>query len=580
MASVDPVALYLLGCKNHGVKRPNPQILKYLQQYQEDPSELEVLDLSNNYVGNRGIHAILEVIEKLPNFRYLNVSNQKLYNTDLSEDSVKGNATVDRIVEVLKSHPTANALDISANPVSNYAGRKLLGLVQVNKRVCRVELKNTRIDFDLRKRIAAQCEKNTSALWEEVGADHHHGNEDRGFGETSGWTPAAAAADLTTLGGGRARRTTVRSEGVDPEKAKNFVPQVYPKSESEYALIVELLSHNVLFGFLTSKDLKKVAGAMQRVDFNLNDEIMVQGTTNDKLYIIQEGQADILKEGQKVFLKHEGTAVGEIELMYDTACVATVKVCSPKMITWCLDRDTYRNLVMGTAINRRETYMKHLESIPFLHGLDNYEKMQIADALSTDEYQQGEYIIRYDKEGEWMFIILEGTVEVIGRDNDGSEKYVCDFTTGECIGELEFLNKHRTVADVRAKTYVQTAKLNRRHFEMCMGPVIDYLKRNSSMPKFDYYNQVLSQQRPGSSFANHANESTTSGEKPTKAQVQSAPQSAEASIVAPPKSETSSHSRSEKRDSTAAEEPKEIHQQSDEGKVAPTQEQDQDEQEL
>ena len=389
-------------------------------------------------------------------------------------------------------------------------------------------MKNTRIDFDLRKRIANQCEKNTMALWENEGAQHNHnaggagsssfgaeggdggsefgafGGGGGGFGETSGWTPAAASADLTALGGGRARRTTVRSEGVDPEKAKNFVPVVYDKSEDEYKLIIELLSHNVLFGFLTTRDLRKVAGAMQRVDFSNGDEIMTQGTTNDKLYIIQSGQADILKEGQKVFLKQEGTAVGEIELMYDTACVATVKVVTPTMVAWVLDRETYRNLVMGTAINRRETYMRHLESIPFLHGLDNYEKMQVADALSTDEYGEGEYIIRYDKEGEWMFIILEGVVEVIGRDDEDKkkERFVCEFTTGECIGELEFLNNHRTVADVRAKTYVQTAKLNRRHFEMCMGPVMEYLKRNSNMPKFDYYNKILQREkeRPGSAL--------------------------------------------------------------------------------
>ena len=89
-----------------------------------------------------------------------------------------------------------------------------------------------------------------------------------------------------------------------------------------------------------------------------------------------------------------------------------------------------------------------------------------------------------------MFIILEGTVEVIGRKN-GEKTYVCDFSTGDYIGELEFLNNHRTVADVIAKTAVRTAKLNRRHFEMCMGPVLEVLKRNMKHPKYEYYQEVL-----------------------------------------------------------------------------------------
>jgi CRP-like cAMP-binding protein len=486
------VAAYVIACKKHGVKRPNPAVLKFFKDEEPIAEDIEDLDLSGNYIGNRGILALLDVIESsLPNFRCLNISNQKLYNTDLSEDSVKGNATVDRIVDVLKAHPTANALDISNNPISNYAGRKLLGLVQLNSRMCRVELHDTRVDFDLRKRIQSQCEKNTVALWENQGSTPEP-EEDAPFGEHKQWAPATKGADLTALGAAKVRRATVRSEGIDPEEAKKYVPPVIEKSEAETRLICELLSRNVLFGFLTSKDLKGVAGAMQQKIFYKDDVVMAQGSISNTLYIIQFGNADIIKEGQKVFVKVEGTAVGEIELMYDTPCVATVRVSSERLVTWALDRETYRNLVMGTAIRRRETYMKHLEAVPFLESLGSYEKLQVADALSSDEYQAGDHIIRYDTEGEWMFIILEGVVEVFGRDGEGQSTKVCEFKEGDYIGELEFLNNHRTVADVVAKTEVHTAKLNRRHFEMCLGPVMELLKRNTHHPKYEYYQNVLS----------------------------------------------------------------------------------------
>ena len=491
-----PLVTYILACKKHGVKRPNPKLVSFFKDECPNPDEVEDIDLSSNYVGNRGILALLDVIATLPSFKSLNVSNQKLYNTDLSEDSVKGNATVDRIVEVFKAHPTANALDISSNPISNYAGRKLLGLVQLNNRICRIELKDTRVDFDLRKRIAAQCEKNTVQLWENHAPAADAEEPASAFGEIKQWNPVVQkrAADLSAIGASKNRRGTVRAAGVDPDKAKNFVPPSYEKSAAETGLICELLSHNVLFSFLTSKDIKTIAGAMQQKIFRKDDVVMAEGSTNDTLYIIQSGNADIIKEGQKVFLKTEGTAVGEIELMYDTPCVATVKVCTDKLVTWYLDRDTYRNMVMGTAIRRRETYMAHLEKIPFLSGLDSYEKLQVADALQSEEYDAGDYIITYDTEGEWMFIILEGSVEVIGREN-GSKKVVCEFGEGDYFGELEFLNNHRTVADVVAKTYVNTAKMNRRHFEMCLGPVMDLLKRNAHHPKYEYYQNVLKQQQ-------------------------------------------------------------------------------------
>lgn len=494
-ASSDKTALaaYMLACKKHGVKRPNPQLVKFFRDDEPIAEDIEDIDLSGNYVGNRGILAILDVIEtKLTNFRFLNVSNQKLYNTDLSEDSVKGNATVDRLVEVFKSHPTVNALDISGNPISNYAGRKLLGLVQLNNRICRVELTDTRVDFDLRRRIQTQCERNTVALWEGQEAAADAEETQSVFGEHKAWVPTTKAADLTALGAAKTRRGTVRAEGVDPEKAKQYVAPYYEKSEAETRLISELLSRNVLFGALTSKDLRVVAGAMQQRVFYRDEVVMAQGSISNTLYIIQFGNADIIKEGQRVFVKVEGTAVGEIELMYDTPCVATVRVASERLVTWALDRDTYRNLVMGTAIRRRETFVKYLDNIPFLESLSSYEKTQVADALSSDEYQKGDTIIRYDTDGEWMYIILEGTVEVLGRDKDGQTTKVCEFTQGDYIGELEFLNNHRTVADVIATTYVHTAKLNRRHFEMCLGPVMDMLKRNTHHPKYEYYQNVLS----------------------------------------------------------------------------------------
>ena len=94
-------------------------------------------------------------------------------------------------------------------------------------------------------------------------------------------------------------------------------------------------------------------------------------------------------------------------------------------------------------------------------------------------------------------------MEVIGRDGAGAKITVCEFHVGDCVGELEFIHNHKTVADVRAKGAVRSAKLNRAHFEMCMGPIVDILKRNAGTDNrtYDYYNALeLSDapQRPSS----------------------------------------------------------------------------------
>jgi CRP-like cAMP-binding protein len=83
---------------------------------------------------------------------------------------------------------------------------------------------------------------------------------------------------------------------------------------------------------------------------------------------------------------------------------------------------------------------------------------------------------------------VEGVVEVIGRDEAGKEVNVCTFTTGDCVGELEFINRHECVADCKAQTVVRAARMHRDHFEMCMGPVTDVLLRNAmENEKYGYY---------------------------------------------------------------------------------------------
>ena len=164
-------------------------------------------------------------------------------------------------------------------------------------------------------------------------------------------------------------------------------------------------------------------------------------------------------------------------------------VAQSEVEAWTLDRKTYARLLHGTFIKKRALYSEFLAKISFLQGLSHVGLVQLADALQPDNFAQGGYLIRYGEEGQWFYIIVEGTVEVLGRDGANAVIPVCEFGRGDCVGEMEFLYGHRTVADVRAKTpEVRTAKLNRAHFELCMGPIKELLKSSRQAdPVFDYY---------------------------------------------------------------------------------------------
>ena len=164
---------------------------------------------------------------------------------------------------------------------------------------------------------------------------------------------------------------------------------------------------------------------------------------------------------------------------------------SHDVVTHTLDRATYKTIVQKSSMKKRSMYGEFLKNVGFLASCSPAEVLQLADALKPCSYKPGDTLIRYGDEGLWFFIIAEGCVSVHGRGQDLSVTDVCEFTVGDCVGELEFINKHKCVADVVAKTPVRAAKMHRHHFEMCLGPIVEVLKRQAdTAEKFTYYRQV------------------------------------------------------------------------------------------
>ena len=156
-------------------------------------------------------------------------------------------------------------------------------------------------------------------------------------------------------------------------------------------------------------------------------------------------------------------------------------------------RPAYKFILMQSSKKKRAKYEGFLSGIGFLKGLQKTEILQLADALKSSQFEPGESMITYGQAGEHFYLIIEGTVDVIGRDvATKAPKWVCDFHEGDCVGELEFLNNHNCVADVKAKTFVRVAMMNRHHFEMVMGPVKDVLARIANESNvYEYYRATL-----------------------------------------------------------------------------------------
>lgn len=87
---------------------------------------------------------------------------------------------------------------------------------------------------------------------------------------------------------------------------------------------------------------------------------------------------------------------GELALLYNMPRAATIKAVSEGQL-WALDRQTFRRILLKSAFRKRKMYEALINSVPMLKTLQNYERLNLADALIPKTFTAGDRII---KQGE------------------------------------------------------------------------------------------------------------------------------------------------------------------------------------
>eukprot|EP01062_Namystynia_karyoxenos_P052143 TRINITY_DN4143_c0_g1_i1.p1 TRINITY_DN4143_c0_g1~~TRINITY_DN4143_c0_g1_i1.p1 ORF type:complete len:609 (+),score=214.63 TRINITY_DN4143_c0_g1_i1:76-1827(+) len=108
----------------------------------EGEGQLKELDLSDNFLGDKGLQALLPLLQKMPRLETLRLARNGLQNRG-----------VHALTEELREHPAITHLDLSHNRISRSAGKELVGLIAANSRIRRLSLAGTRIDEALKARI-------------------------------------------------------------------------------------------------------------------------------------------------------------------------------------------------------------------------------------------------------------------------------------------------------------------------------------------------------------------------------------------------------------------------------------------
>uniref|UniRef100_A0A4W5MIK6 cAMP-dependent protein kinase type I-alpha regulatory subunit n=1 Tax=Hucho hucho TaxID=62062 RepID=A0A4W5MIK6_9TELE len=263
---------------------------------------------------------------------------------------------------------------------------------------------------------------------------------------------------------GRRRRGAISAEVYTEEDAASYVRKVIPKDYKTMAALAKAIEKNVLFAHLDDNERSDIFDAMFSVTYIAGETVIQQGT----VYVNNEWVTNI----------GEGGSFGELALIYGTPRAATVRAKSNVKL-WGIDRDSYRRILMGSTLRKRRMYEEFLSKVSILESLDKWERLTVADALETVQFEDGQKIVVQGEPGDEFFIILEGSAAVLQRRSENEEFVeVGRLGPSDYFGEIALLMNRPRAATVVSRGPLKCVKLDRPRFERVLGPCSDILKRN------------------------------------------------------------------------------------------------------
>ncbi|XP_048507614.1 cAMP-dependent protein kinase type II regulatory subunit isoform X3 [Athalia rosae] len=297
------------------------------------------------------------------------------------------------------------------------------------------------------------------------------------------------------------RRKSVFAETYNPEddEDEEGIKMVHPKSDQQRLRLGESVKTILLFRALDKEQMADVLDAMFEKAVEPGEFIIRQGDDGDNFYVIERGKFEVYVKdptGDDLLIHtyENSGAFGELALLYNMPRAATIKAISPGTL-WAMDRQTFRRILLKSAYKKRKMYEDLINKVPMLKSLENYERMNLADALAPKHFSDGERIIKQGDIADGMYFVEDGLVKITilgdnGREIEGIPTNVIEINrvpAGGYLGELALVTHKPRAASAYAVGNVKLAFLDVEAFERLLGPCMELMKRNIE----DYEDQLV-----------------------------------------------------------------------------------------
>lgn len=253
---------------------------------------------------------------------------------------------------------------------------------------------------------------------------------------------------------------------------------------------VELLKEVPIFASLSEDELKEIIQSPDNgvVEFKPLETIIEEDEFGDCMYIILEGAVDVRIKavgGREITIAtlKTGEFFGEQALLPGATGKRNASVRA--LQTSSLFKITKKDVALG--ISQEEdlsTPVEHIDDAPdeervrmlirgvrLFRSLSKKDLDRIESWTEVASYEPGEIIVREAEEGDYMYVVLDGSVEVFVVDDDGQVVVLAELFKGNYFGEQALLpdGPGKRNANVRANGASTLVKVAKKYFQLIVN---------------------------------------------------------------------------------------------------------------
>ncbi|XP_052133468.1 serine/arginine repetitive matrix protein 2 isoform X3 [Frankliniella occidentalis] len=313
---------------------------------------------------------------------------------------------------------------------------------------------------------------------------------------------AQATAQQGVAAASSSKKQGVSGESSDPGSS-SVTQATFPKDFRSQQLIKAAILDNDFLKNLSRSQIRELVDCMYLQSVTRGSYVIREGEAGSHLYVLAEGEMEVMKEDTVLGRTGPGKAFGELAILYNCTRTASIRAVTDLQV-WVLDRKMFQQIMMRTGMQRIEENLSFLTSVPLLKKLSVGTLHKIADVLEVEFYPAGSYIVRQGASGHTFFIISGGTVQVTQRVPGTVEEMVIrELGRGDYFGEQALLHDDfRTASVIATAPGVECLTLDRESFLSLIGSL-------SELQEKDYGDENRQLSRTSSSYSVHSDLSPT-----------------------------------------------------------------------